>query len=475
LATESLEESSGTQASWTSRSGFILAAIGSAVGLGNLWRFPSEAGENGGGAFVIFYIGCVFLIGLPLLLSEILIGRHGKASAVGSAKRVARESKASPHWSALASVGMWGAFIILTFYSVVAGWVLYYVGLFAGDLFANGLGGAFPGQSAEHVSGYMGGLFGNAPLQIGLHAAFMAITIFVVMRGVNSGIERIAKWLMPAFFLLLIGITIYSLSTGEAGKAFTFLFSFQPERLFHAPVMLSALGQAFFSLSLGSAMMIQYGAYANRNTNLASTSAIIAGADTSVAIIAGLAIFPLVFAAGIDVSAGPTLMFQSLPMAFQSMPGGSLTGLLFFVMVFFAALTSSVALLEASMVRAIEKFNISRVMASLVIGGIIFTIGIGAALSMSDADFFNPFTVIPIFEGQTLFDSLDTLSGKILLPLSGLLTAIFIGWFADRRLIDDENGISGGLHIVWRFLVAWLCPVAVGLILVLGLFPQLLE
>lgn len=467
--------STGSTSGWTSRNGFILAAIGSAVGLGNLWRFPSEAGSNGGGAFVIFYIGCVLLIGLPLLLSEILIGRHGKASAVESAKRVASESNVSSHWSALASVGMCGAFVILTFYSVVAGWVLYYVGLFAADVFAAGLGGAFQGQSTEQVSGYMGGLFGNAGLQIALHAFFMAITILVVMRGVNQGIERIARWLMPLFFLLLVGITIYSLSVGEAGKAFTFLFSFQPERLFHGPVMLSALGQAFFSLSLGSAMMIQYGAYAHRNTNLASTSAIVAGADTSVAVIAGLAIFPIVFAAGVDVAAGPTLMFQSLPVAFQSMPGGAVIGLLFFVMVFFAALTSSVALLEASMTRAMEKFHLSRGGASMIVGGVIFLIGICAALSMSEPEFFNPFAFIPIFEGQTLFDSLDTLSGKILLPLSGLLTAIFIGWFADRRLIDEENGISGGLHIAWRLLVAWLCPIAVGLILVLGLFPQLLE
>lgn len=465
----------GSRAKWSSRNGFALAAIGSAVGLGNLWRFPAEAGANGGGAFVIFYIGCVLLIGLPLLLSEVLIGRHGGASAVESARRVARESNVSPRWSALASVGMWGAFIILTFYSVVAGWVLYFVGLFAGDLLGNGIGGAFAGQSTEEVSAYMGGLFANAPLQIALHALFMAITIAVVMRGVTGGIEKAAKFLMPSFFVLLLGITIYSLSTGDAGKAFAFLFSFQPEKLFHAPVMLSALGQAFFSLSLGSAMMIQYGAYANRSTNLAGTSAFIASADTSVAVIAGLAIFPVVFAAGVDVAAGPTLMFQALPVAFQSMPAGSLIGLLFFTMVFFAALTSSVALLEASMVRAMEVFGLSRVAGAAIIGGIIFLIGIAAAMSMSDAEFFNPLAIIPFFEGQNLFDSLDALSGKILLPLSGLLTAIFIGWFADRRLIDEENGISGGLHLVWRLLVAWLCPVAVGLILLFGLFPGLLD
>ena len=461
-------------AGWSSRKAFILAAIGSAVGLGNLWRFPSEAGANGGGAFVIFYIGCVLLIGLPLLLSEIVIGRHGKASAVKSVRRLAKESGVSPRWSALASVGMWGSFVILTFYSVVAGWVLYYIGLFAGDILTNGIGGAFPGQSAAQVSGYMGALFANADLQITLHALFMAITIFVVMRGVTGGIEKIAIWLMPTFFFLLIAITIYSLSIGETAKAIGFLFSFEPEKLFRAKVMLSALGQAFFSLSLGSAMMITYGSYASRNTNLPGTSAFIAGADTMVAIIAGLAIFPIVFAANVDVATGPTLMFQSLPVAFMSMPGGSLVGLLFFVMVFFAALTSSVALLEAPMARAMEVFGTSRSITTLVIGTVIFIIGMGTALSMSDPDFISPLSVIPFFAGQNLFDSLDSLSGKILMPLSGLLTAIFIGWFADKRLVNAEIGMLGGLPMVWRFLVAWLCPIAVGLILLFGIFPNLL-
>lgn len=460
---------------WSSQRAFILAAIGSAVGLGNLWRFPSEAGTNGGGAFVIFYIGCVLLIGLPLLLSEILIGRHGRASAVESAKRVAIQSNASHQWSILASVGMWGAFIILTFYSVVAGWVLYFIGLFAADLLANGIGPAFPGQSVEQVSGYMSGLFGNGILQMGLHLLFMTVTMMVVMRGITGGIEKIAVWLMPAFFLLFVGITIYGLTVGESSQAVSFLFSFEPDKLFHAPVMLSALGQAFFSLSLGSAMMITYGAYANRKTNLAGTSAVIAGADTMVAIIAGLAIFPIVFAAGLDIAAGPTLMFQSLPVAFQTMPAGSLIGLLFFVMVLFAALTSSVALLEAPTKRAMEVFGTSRLVTTLIVGLIITFIGLGAAQSMSNPDFISPLAIIPIFEGQNLFDSLDTLSGKILLPLSGLLTAIFIGWIADRKLIDAENGISGGVHFIWRFLVAWLCPVAVAVILLFGLFPQLLD
>ena len=464
---------------WSSRWAFVLAAIGSAVGLGNLWRFPSEAGTNGGGAFVIFYILCVVLIGLPLLLSETLIGRHGQSSAVESAKTVARESNASEGWSALAGVGMLGAYLILTFYSVVAGWVLYYVGVFAVDLIeaiggGSFAGGAFAGWSAEQVQGLLPALFANNPMMLGLHALFMGITIFFVARGVTGGIEKVAVWLMPSFFVLLVGITIYGAFTGAFAEALDFMFAFNPERLLHGPVMLSALGQAFFSLSLGSALMITYGAYADRGVNLARTSAIIAGADTSVAIIAGLCIFPIVFAAGLAADAGPALMFQTLPASFQSMPLGSLFGLLFFIMVFFAALTSSVALLEAPTSWMIHKFGTARRTAAIGLGLVAFVFGIFSALSFNVMGNWHPLDFIPLFDDQNFFGIVDRFSGQVLLPLSGLITAIFIGWIADRKLTDDENGIGGALHLTWRFLVAWLCPAAVAGILVVGLFPNLL-
>ncbi len=470
-----MAQAAGSQVTegWSSKWGFILAATGSAVGLGNLWRFPSEAGSNGGGAFVIFYIFCVVLIGLPVLLSETLIGRHGKADAIESTKVVARDSGASTAWSALAGVGMLGAFLILTFYSVIAGWVLYYIGLFAGDVLTsigNGalLGGAFQGQTLEQVQGHLPALFTNNPLMLGMHALFMALTVFVVARGVHGGIEKIAVYLMPTFFLLLVGITLYSLSTGAAGEAFAFLFAFDPARLLKPGVMLAALGQAFFSLSLGSAMMITYGAYADNKTNLAGTSTIIAAADTAVAIIAGLAIFPIVFAAGLAVDSGPTLMFQTLPASFQTMPAGSFIGFLFFVMVLFAALTSSVALLEAPTAWVMKRFGLARNVAALLLGGLAFGIGIVSALSFNILADWHPLN-FSIFEGLNFFDVTDTLTGKILLPLSAFLVAVFVGWIADKRLTDDENGISGGLHMTWRFLIAYLCPLAVGAILVYGL------
>ncbi|WP_266095909.1 sodium-dependent transporter [Stakelama tenebrarum] len=412
---------------------------------------------------------------MPVLLSEMLIGRHGGSSAVESAKKVARDSNASTLWSLLASFGVLGAFLILSFYCVVAGWVLYYVGVFASDfvtaLSGNFAGGALAGMDQAAIEGLFPGLLGNPGMLIGLHALFMAITLFFVARGVSGGIEIVAVWLMPAFFILFLGITVYSLFSGALGETMSFLFAFNPDRLFHGDVMLAGLGQAFFSLSLGSALMITYGAYAGRETNLANSTAIIAVADTGVAIMAGLCIFPIVFAAGLDAGSGPGLMFVSLPVAFQAMPFGSLIGLLFFVMVGFAALTSSVALLEAPASWLMHRFNIARAPAAIIIAALAFAVGTLAALGYNLLSDVHPLGFWPAFAGLDILDSLDAISGKILLPLSGLLTAIFTGWIADRRLVDAENGIDGGIHVLWRFLIAWLCPLALAAILIVGLWP----
>ncbi|QIG53076.1 sodium-dependent transporter [Altererythrobacter sp. BO-6] len=455
---------------WSSRSAFILAAVGSAVGLGNMWRFPAEAGENGGGAFVLFYIFCVLLIGLPVLLSEILVGRHGQANAPESVRRLARDSNAPEGWSVLASLGVFAAFLILSFYCVVGGWVLYYVGVFLGDLFQTGLtGGAFEGRAAEDIEGLLPGMFGDGALMVGLNLGFLAVTMFFVARGIASGIEWVAVYLMPVFFVLFLGITIYGAFTGNFGQAVSYLFTFDFSKL-TGEVMLAAVGQAFFSLSLGVAGMMTYGAYANRDTNLAETSGIIAGADTAVAMLAGLAIFPIVFAAGLSASAGPGLMFQSLPIAFQAMPFGSLIGLAFFIMVFFAALTSSVSLLEAPTAYVFEKFGISRVAATLIVGLGAAILGILSALSFNELAEFRPLAFIPIFAEANFFDALDGVTAKLFMPIGAILTCIFVGWVADAKLIDEENGLDGVLHQTWRALVRYVCPLALAAIMLVGLF-----
>jgi NSS family neurotransmitter:Na+ symporter len=467
------------QAQWSSKAAFILAATGSAVGLGNLWRFPTEAGTNGGGAFVLLYVMCVVLIAMPLLLAESLIGRHGQRSTIGSAIYLARQSGASSAWSLLAVVGLIANTAILTFYCVVAGWVIYFVGTSAADLFgAVGAGqplrGAYAEQSVDQIRQMMPALFANPVLLVGLQLAFVAVTVWIVARGVKGGIEMAATWLMPAFFFLLIGITVYAAVIGDFAAALTFLFTPDFERALQPGVLSAALGQAFFSLSLGGGAMIAYGAYASRDMNLGQTSGLIAFADTGVAIIAGLAIFPIVFFVGMEPNAGPTLMFQTMPAAFNAMPGGALVGMAFFVLALFAALTSSVSLLEISVSWVMEKFGVRRARAAIGIGVLVFLVGLLSALSFNVLADQRPIPFIPGFENATWFDAIDGVTGKLLLPLSGLITALFIGWVADRKLVNAETGLSGGGLAVWRFLIAWLCPLAVFAILMIGLFPQLL-
>ena len=457
---------------WSSRSAFILAAIGSAVGLGNLVRFPAEAGANGGGAFVLFYILCIVLIGLPVLLSETLIGRHGQAAAPESYRKVAEESGASKSWELVATLGVLSAFLVLSFYCVLGGWVLYYMYLFVADLIATGVSGpAFDGMSFEAVDALFPAMIANGPVTVVLNLIFLAITLFFVARGVSGGIEKVAVYLMPLFFVLLVGITIYSLIGGASQETFDYLFTFEPEKL-TGEVMLAAVGQAVFSLSLGVAGMVTYGAYVSREVNLAGTSAIIGAADTSVALVAGLCIFPIVIAAGLTPNGGLGLMFQTLPHAFQEIPFGSLIGLAFFIMVGFAALTSSVALMEVPSAWVIDQFRLPRPAAVLLVTALAAVFGTLSALSTGMLSGFHPLGFLPMFEGLGFLDTLDTVTSKLTMPIGALFTAVFIGWIADKRLVDAENGLSGGLHYLWRFLVRWFCPLALLLILLGGIFPD---
>lgn len=470
--------STTTGEGWSSRSAFILAAIGAAVGLGNIWRFPTLAGESGGGAFVIFYIACVFLLGLPLVLSEIFIGRAGQTDAVGSIRRVASDSNVSEGWGIFGGIGALAAFLILSFYSVVAGWVLYYVGVFGMDLIqAIGAGdpfrGALAGESQEMIQGRMSDLFSNVGLLLVMHLAFMGLTLFIVARGVHSGIEAAATILMPIFFLLLIGITIYGAIVGDMSDTLAFLFTPDWSKLTPA-VMNSALGQALFSLSLGVAGLITYGSYIKGSEGLGGTSALIACADTGVALLAGLMIFPVVFAVGLDPAAGPTLVFQSLPFAFQSMPAGSLIGFLFFVLILVAAVTSSISLLEVPTAWGIGELGMKRPASALMFGTAAFIVGIFCLLGYNVWSDVRPLSFWPLFADTDILDTVDGFTGKVMLPVGALLTSIFVGWRADRNLVQRTIGLTGPMFGLWRFLIAWVCPIAVTIILVTGLFPEIL-
>lgn len=428
---------------WNTRFGFLMAAIGSSVGLGNFWRFPYTAGENGGAAFVLVYLICVALIAFPILMAELSIGRHARASAVGSFRKMAFDAGASQLWSIGGWVGMCGAVMILCFYSVVAGWVAAYVfQMIQGD---------FVGLGVEAASARFDALVSDTNTVIGWHVVFMVLTVGVVCLGVTKGIERVVTILMPLFFLMLIGMVVYAGIAGDMGAAVEYLFT--PDLSLITPsTVLAALGQAFFSIGVGGAVMITYGSYLNRTDNISQSSIIIAGADTMVAIIAGLAIFPFVFAFGLSASAGPGLFFQTLPAAFAQMPGGQWVGTAFFALAFIAALTSSISLLQVIVAFGEEHTDFGRVGSTLFFGGIIFLFGVAAAMS---GDFFN---------------LLDMVSGRFLLPMGGLLVALFTGWVVSKALMRHElEQASSPFFAYWRFTIRWLAPIAVGLIIISGL------
>ncbi|MFQ5562100.1 MAG: sodium-dependent transporter [Parvularculaceae bacterium] len=489
---------------WSTRAAFILAAIGSAVGLGNLWRFPYVAGENGGGAFVVFYILCVVLIGLPVLTAEFFIGRRGGMSAVGSVVKIAQAEGRSSLWSLQSWFGMIGSFIILTFYSVIAGWVLAYVVMIGTDLFAavgrDGLAGlmsgAFAGQSQEEVSAKLVDLLNDPARMIFYHAIFMVLTVFIVARGVKGGIEVAVTVLMPAFFVLLLILLGFSVVQGDARQGFDFLLGVRLDDsvlddgtirrgILHGvrdgSVISAALGQAFFSIGLGSALMATYGAYMRPDQDLPRSARLVALADTGVGIVAGLAIFPIVFAMGLAPGSGPTLMFQTLPLAFYGMPVGGLFGMIFFVLAFFAAITSSIALLETSTSWVDEQTKADRrLISASLIGLVIFGIGVLNAFSQvptvgpngeDQTTFWNtwqPLGGVKLFEGKVLLDFLSATT-DIILPVAGFITAVFAGWIVSTSTAREAIGFKSEIWFKrWRFLIRWVCPFAIAAVVIYG-------
>ena len=484
-----MQGTAGQGVTWSSRLGFILAAIGSSVGLGNLWRFPFVAGESGGGAFVIFYLICVLLIGLPILVAELFIGRRGGMSAVGSVVRIAKAEGRSSWWSLQSWLGMLASFIILTFYSVIAGWVLAYVVMIGSDLVTqigqHGLaglsGGAFGDQSKEQVAAKLGELLNDPGRVVIYHGVFLLLTVGIVSRGVKGGIETAVTILMPAFFVLLVGLTIYGLFQPKAGAGINFLLGVRADELIagmqNGKVISAALGQAFFSIGLGSALMATYGAYMQQDQDLPRSSRLVALADTGVGILAGLAIFPIVFSVGLQASGGPTLMFQSLPIAFHEMPFGAVFGLAFFLLAFFAAITSSIALLESCTKWVDEQSKgDNRWISALGLSVVIFLIGVLNALSQVSPDvkqtFWNtwePMGFIPLFEGKVLLDFLAAAT-DLIMPASGLIASIFAGWIISSATAREAIGFKSEVWFQrWRFLIRYVCPIAIATILIYAL------
>jgi NSS family neurotransmitter:Na+ symporter len=451
-----INDNSASQGKWSSRFGFILAATGAAVGLGNIWKFPYITGENGGGAFVLVYLLCVLLIGIPLMIAELSLGRRVGKSPVNTLLEFARESGASSWWPLVGIKGVLTGFLILSYYSVIAGWTLVYA--------IKMITGAFWGMDAGQISGVYDQLISDPVQLLFWHSLFIGATMWLVSQGVQEGLEKAVRFMMPALFGLLLLLVFYSMIAGDSAQAVKFLFSFDFEELTGEGVLI-ALGQAFFSIGLGMGMLIMYGAYLPKDISISESSFIIVAADTIVALLAGLAIFPIVFANQLEPGSGVGLIFQTLPVAFAQMPLGSIFGFLFFTLLVFAALSSSIALIEPLVRWLMESRKLSRADACLSSGIAVWLTGILTALS------FNEWSHIKLLD-KSIFEFIDYLTSNIMLPLGGILIAVFTGWVVKQSLLSDETLMSPGIFKLWISLVRYLVPVAIFLVLlsVLGIF-----
>jgi len=442
---------------WSSRFVFILAATGSAVGLGNIWKFPYITGENGGGAFVIVYLLCVAVIGIPIMIAETMMGRRGRQSPINTLEVLTEEAGADKRWHYLGWLGVIAGFLILSYYSVIAGWAMAYV--------VKAFTGSFSGESAEQISALFSDLQASPVQQVFWHTVFMVATMSVVARGVQGGLEKAVRFLMPGLFVLLMLLVAYAMTTGAYMQGLEFLFKPDFSELTGSSV-LTAMGHAFFTLSLGMGAIMVYGSYLPKGISIAKTSMLIAGADTAVALLAGIAIFPIVFANGLEASAGPGLIFQTLPIAFGNMTGGWLFGILFFVLLVFAAISSAISLIEPAVAWCVENYNFERKKASIIMGLATWVLGLGTVFSFNigaDVSFF----------GTTFFGFLDYLTANLLLPLGGFCIAIFAGRVMKQEHSKQELDLGDDqLFNIWLFLVSYIAPAAVFLVFlhVLGVF-----
>lgn len=450
-----------TTESWSGRLAFILASIGAAVGLGNIWKFPYTLGSSGGSAFVLVYVLAILFVATPIMIAEMIIGRHARASAPTALSKVAQESAASRHWGLLGWMGLFALFLVLSFYSVVAGWTAAYL--------YKSATGSIAGLSAGEVAAGFGAFTHASGEVIFWHFLFTAATILIVSRGVKIGLERVVRVLMPALLITLLALVVNSAFVGEFAQAFRFLFTADLSKLTPV-VVLAAVGQAFFSVNVGIGAVLTYSSYLPQDVNIFRSSVIVTLGDTVVALLAGLAIFPIVFANNLDPGEGPGLVFVTLSTAFAAMPAGSLIGAAFFLMLVFAALTSSISMLETMTARAIEIRGMTRNKATIGIGAGSFLMGLVTVFSFSAWENVYLLDAIPIFAGKTPFDLIDYLVSNVLMPLGGMLYALFAGWWLSKDTSIRELGMGdGGVFKLWLALVRVVAPLAVAAVFVFNL------
>lgn len=455
----SAEDSSAKREQWSSRFVFILAATGSAVGLGNIWKFPYITGENGGGAFVLIYLACIATIGIPIMMAEIMLGRRGRQDPVTTMKHLAKESGHSRSWGLLGWMGVIAGFLILSYYSVIAGWALAYVPRMAS--------GAFSGLEAEGVNAIFGNLVSSPESLLAWHTIFLLMTMTIVARGVRGGLEKAVRYLMPMLFILLVILIFYAIDTGHFQQGLTYLFNPDFSKITTEGI-LSAMGHAFFTLSLGMGAIMVYGSYLPEKTSIAKASISVALMDTLVALLAGMIIFPIVFANALEPAAGPGLIFKTLPLAFGNMSYGTLFGTLFFILLVFAAWTSSISLIEPAITWCMKTFQISRIKTAVITGILVWLAGLLTVFSFNLASDFTISTAIStkygefvILKDATAFDFLDYLTSNIMLPLGGLMIAVYAGWLMKKEYSRAELKINRFWYTIWLFLVRFIAPVMV--------------
>ncbi|WP_422484731.1 sodium-dependent transporter [Gudongella sp. DL1XJH-153] len=438
---------------FASRLGFIFAAAGSAIGLGNIWRFPYMTGTNGGGAFVFVYVICMILVGISLLLVEFTIGRHGQSNAIDSYAKIRKGAK----W--IGFLGFFSAFIFLSYYSVVSGWTLFYS---IQSFF--GLANTAPDQ----MGAFFGAFIGDPVQPLIYHAIFMGLTVFIIARGVAQGIEKASKIMLPMLFVLLMILVVRSLTLPGAMEGVKWYLT--PDfSAITAGVWIAALGQVFFSLSVGMSGMVTYGSYLDKGENLPKSSGMIAVMDLSVAILAGLVIFPAVFSFGMEPGSGVGLVFMTIPAVFSQMPFGELFSFMFFFLLAIANLTSAISILEMPVAYLLEKKNMSRKGAALLVGAIAYVMGIAVSFSFG---IWGDFTIL----GKGIFDLFDYFGSNISLPLGGLAASILVGWFWGEKAaigeVSNQGELKGSVLKGWFYMVKFVVPVVIVVVFLsnLGIF-----
>ena len=445
---------------WSSKLTFLFATIGASIGLGNLWRFPYIAGENGGGAFIIVYLAIILLLCVPLIMAELALGRRGGKSPVMTMISLCKEGNHHGLWKCIGWLSVISPVCALCFYAVVAGWSLDYV--------LHALRGIFVSIAPADAESHFNNLLAS-PYRLTLwYTLYIAATVWVIGLGVRRGIEAVTVFMMPTLFIMIIILVIYGHIQGAPGRAWQFMFDPDFSSLTWRSLLM-ALGQALFSVTVGTGALLTYGAYLSRDMSLPGPSWLIATSDTLAALLAGLAIFPIVFASGLDPAGGPGLMFISLPVALGGMPAGHFFSVLFFVLVFFAAFTSSLAMLEP-FVSFMEDKGYQRFTMSVISGSLVWLVGITAVLSFNVIKDFKPLSFIPLYQGKGMFNIIEFTVSNIMLPLTALLIALFAGWVMSAELLREEIGIKNATAFqLWRLLTRYIAPVGVGCVLVFGL------